>query len=209
MSLITFPVNSYGAIFGSVEFKAPSLNALPKWTNVLDKIESEQTLTHGCDLDYTRCSTPSLLTWREFLRKSEKMEGRAHEDFLEFVSSVNSFVNQWPYINDLDNWGRSDYWASPIEFLEKSGDCEDYAILKYVTLRELGVEAKNLRIVVVRDTLREIAHAVLAVYHSDQVYILDSLFNAVLPDYQVIQYVPYYSINEQTRWAHVMPSKNN
>jgi predicted transglutaminase-like cysteine proteinase len=54
--------------------------------------------------------------------------------------------------------------------------------------------------------LRDLAHAVLAVYLGDQVYILDNLTRAVLPHQRVTHYVPYYSINESTRWAHVMPA---
>jgi predicted transglutaminase-like cysteine proteinase len=60
--------------------------------------------------------------------------------------------------------------------------------------------------VVLNDVSRGLAHAVLAVYFEQQVYILDNLSRAVLPQEQVSQYVPYYSINETTRWAHVAPA---
>ena len=87
-----------------------------------------------------------------------------------------------------------------------SGDCEDYAITKYLSLRQLGFAADRLRLVVVQDVVRDLAHAVLAVYLDDEVYILDNLTEAVLPQEQVAQYVPYYSVNELTRWAHVPPA---
>jgi predicted transglutaminase-like cysteine proteinase len=54
--------------------------------------------------------------------------------------------------------------------------------------------------------VRDLAHAVLAVYLDDQVYVLDNLTNAVLPQERVAHYVPYYSINETTRWGHVPPA---
>ena len=119
------------------------------------------------------------------------------------ILAVNRFVNKWRYKTDAQNFGQSDYWATPIEFLRRSGDCEDYAITKYVTLRQLGVPADRMRMVVVQDVLRDIAHAVLAVKTSDGVVILDNLTNAVLPQERVSQYVPYYSVNEAARWAHV------
>jgi len=59
---------------------------------------------------------------------------------------------------------------------------------------------------VVRDVVRDLAHAVLAVYLDDEVYILDNLTRAVLPQDRISHYVPYYSINEETRWAHVPPA---
>jgi predicted transglutaminase-like cysteine proteinase len=74
-----------------------------------------------------------------------------------------------------------------------------------VTLREIGFPAEQLRLVVVQDVERDLAHAVLAVYEGDQVYILDNLTKAVVPQERLPQYVPYYSINENTRWAHVKP----
>ena len=98
---------------------------------------------------------------------------------------------------------KEDYWAIPMEFLKKSGDCEDYAIVKYFSLKELGVPAEDMRIVVVRDTVRNLAHAVLVVYLDDNAYVLDNVSSAVLPHSRVRQYSPQYSINERSRWAHI------
>ena len=124
---------------------------------------------------------------------------------IEQIQAVNRFLNEWRYKSDDQNYGRRDYWATPLEFLRHSGDCEDYAIAKYVTLRQLGFMPEQLRLVVVRDVIRDLAHAVLAVYVDEEVYILDNLTKAVLPQERIGQYVPYYSVNETTRWAHVAP----
>ncbi len=126
---------------------------------------------------------------------------------LEQIQAINRFLNDWQYKPDLENYGRRDYWATPLEFLRRSGDCEDYAIIKYVSLRQLGFDDDQLRLVVLNDASRGLAHAVLAVYLDEQVYILDNLSRAVLPQEQISQYVPYYSINETTRWAHVAPAE--
>jgi predicted transglutaminase-like cysteine proteinase len=115
------------------------------------------------------------------------------------------FVNGWEYRTDVANYGRSDYWATPFEFFRRSGDCEDYAIAKYRSLRLLGLPADQLRMVVVQDVVRDLPHAVLAVYLEDEVYILDNQTDAVLPQARVPHYVPYYSVNEVTRWAHTPP----
>ena len=64
------------------------------------------------------------------------------------LRAVNDFYNQrLAYMEDIDNWGQIDYWASPLESLGKgAGDCEDYAIGKYFTLTSLGVPDSKLRI---------------------------------------------------------------
>ena len=57
----------------------------------------------------------------------------------------------------MDVWGVMDYWETPAEFFQKSGDCEDFAIAKYFALRDLGFPASQMRIVVLKDTLRNLA----------------------------------------------------
>ena len=98
-----------------------------------------------------------------------------------------------------------DYWATPLEFLDRSGDCEDYAIIKYVSLKALGFPVEKMRIVVVQDVVRNIAHAVLAVYIDDDILIMDSLVEGILSQKFVTSYSPRYSVNEKTRWAHITP----
>lgn len=188
------------ALLGTVEFRAESLAALPKWQRTLGRIEAEQATYDACARRGDACPSQGALAWQALIRSQS---GRAPFDQLQ---AVNRFLNDWQYKTDAVNYGARDYWATPLEFLRHSGDCEDYAIAKYVTLRQLGFAAEQLRLVVVHDTVRDLAHAVLAVYLNDQVYILDNLSRAVLPQQQVAHYVPYYSINETTRWAHVPPA---
>lgn len=189
-------------LFGSIEFKAASISAVPQWTRVLKKIETEQGAFIQCDDAPSACTSPSLLAWRSRLKDMASMKP------FEQLREINDFANNSPYRFDHDAWGKSDYWASPTEFLKNSGDCEDYAILKYVSLKKLGFDEDKMRLAVVHDTIRNLAHAVLVVELNEKQYVLDSLFNAVLPHDQVMQYIPYYSVNEKSRWAHVMPLKN-
>lgn len=186
-------------LLGTIEFRTASLAGLSEWQRVLNRIEAERPVYDACLSDPERCPTRTVLAWQAML---QSQIGRAEIDQLE---AVNRFFNNWQYKPDSENYGRGDYWATPLEFLRHSGDCEDYAIAKYVTLRRLEFAADRLRLVVVRDTVRDLAHAVLAVYLEDQVYVLDNLTSAVLPQDRVSHYVPYYSTNESSRWAHVTP----
>ncbi|MEZ5866624.1 MAG: transglutaminase-like cysteine peptidase [Geminicoccaceae bacterium] len=189
------------ALFGTAEFRADSLAALPKWRQVLERSAQEQPIYDACRKDPAACPNRGVMAWQALL------QGLRGAPLPEQVSKVNRFVNQWRYRSDAANHGKSDYWASPLEFLARSGDCEDYAIAKYVSLRQLGVPAARLRLVVVQDELRQLAHAVLAVYLDDTAVILDNLTNAVLPHERVAHYAPYYSVNETARWAHVESSR--
>ena len=190
-------------LFGTVEFRVDSLAALPQWQHVLRQIDREHRLYRACAASaaISACPTRSALAWQALL------ESQAGQRPFDQIQAVNQFLNQWQYKTDEQNYGQRDYWAAPLEFLRRSGDCEDYAIAKYVSLRQLGFAAADLRLVVLRDVVRDLPHAVLAVYLDGQVYVLDNLTSAVLPQEQVSQYVPYYSINETTRWAHVPPAE--
>lgn len=176
-------------LFGTVEFRRP-LEKQKNWLAVLRR-HAEQPVF----MEEKRLSRSS--TWGELKGKAQ---GRPLKEKLEVV---NRFWNAWPYRPDKEVWGRKDYWAAPAEFLSRSGDCEDYCIAKYFTLRELGVPADDMRIVVVRETLRGVAHAVLAVYEGRQVHILDNLVEHVRPMRRVRNYQPHFSVNENGRWMHV------
>ena len=189
------------ALFGTAEIKAASLDALPKWQTVMKKIDREQASYDACRKNAAKCPSKAVAAWIAML-DSIKNKPQAVQ-----VEKVNSFLNKWRYRTDSQNYGRSDYWASPVEFLARSGDCEDYAIAKYVSLRSVGFTVDQLRMVVVRDTIRDLNHAILAVYLDNDVVILDNVTPSVRSQDRVTNYAPYYSVNENARWAHVQPGK--
>jgi len=73
-----------------------------------------------------------LTGWKDLLI-NPKYKKLSERDKLELV---NDFMNQPRFVSDIDHWGKEDYWATPIEFLSTNGgDCEDFSIAKYFTLR--------------------------------------------------------------------------
>jgi predicted transglutaminase-like cysteine proteinase len=100
------------------------------------------------------------------------------------------------------NWHRSMYWESPFEFMRYGGQCQDYAIAKYLLLRAAGVPADAMRMVVLRDAAISLDHAVLAVYVNGEPLLLDNLRGDIVPARNVSYYHPYYSINENGWWSH-------
>jgi predicted transglutaminase-like cysteine proteinase len=144
------------------------------------------------------CSAAAL-SWQKIIR-----EARGLPRFEQY-KQVNAFFNRWPYRLDIEVYGVSEYWATPQEFLRLSGDCEDYSITKYYALKQLGVPVEKMRIVLLVDSIRNIPHAVLAIRHGEESYILDNLSDLVLPHGRYEHYLPQYSVNELYRWAHVAP----
>src|SRR5690606_24630750 len=100
------------------------------------------------------------------------------------------------------NWGVEDYWATPLQFFRKNGDCEDYAIAKFMSLRALGWDNEALRIVVVNDMNLRVQHAVLVVFLEDGAYVLDNQSPSVMRQDRIRHYRPVYSVNETSWWVH-------
>ncbi len=184
-------------LFRSHEFRS-TLKALPNWTRVMDSAEVQTQIFYACDASKEVCSAAAL-SWQKIIGQGLALSG------MEQLKAVNSYFNRWPYGLDIDIYGVSDYWATPGEFLKLSGDCEDYSITKYYALRKLGVPVEDMRIVLLKDNIRNISHAILAVKLDDESYILDNVSDLVLSHLKYEHYIPQYSVNEFYRWAHVTP----
>jgi predicted transglutaminase-like cysteine proteinase len=185
-------------LLGTMEFKG-KIQKLPKWTRVLDKMKAWK----GYFQDAATASHPSKAGW--YTLKSQIND----KPDIEKLKAVTKFFNKWPYRLDKANWGVSEYWATPWEFLKKSGDCEDYAIAKFYALQEVGFSGDQMRIVAVKDGIRGIGHAILAVFTPDDIYILDNQTIMVLSHEKYKHYIPQYSVNEEFRWMHVAPKKKS
>ena len=119
----------------------------------------------------------------------------------EKLITVNKFFNrQLRFVDDLRNWHQEDYWATPLEALIKgAGDCEDYSIAKYFTLRRLGIPSEKLRITYVKALNYNQAHMVLTYYSSPtaQPLVLDNLIGDIRPASQRKDLLPVYSFNAE------------
>jgi predicted transglutaminase-like cysteine proteinase len=123
---------------------------------------------------------------------------------VKLLTAVNGAVNAMiTYRDDRSAYGKADYWATPTESLTGYGDCEDYAIVKYLSLIELGIPHDRMRIVVLKDNKRQIGHAVLAVSLGGVTYVLDNVRMRATPDSELPHYRPIYSFNQNRQWLNV------
>lgn len=126
--------------------------------------------------------------------------------------ALNQFFNRRIQSReDSELWGQVDYWASPLELLEKgAGDCEDFAIAKYFGLIALGMPVQKLRLVYVRAQMGGPggpvqAHMVLAYYPAPNAepMILDNLITDMRPASRRTDLSPVFSFNSEGLWQGV------
>lgn len=141
-----------------------------------------------------------LTGWRS-LMNSAKNRSLPERQKLELV---NDFMNLTRFVSDREHWGKEDYWATPIEFLSTNGgDCEDFSIAKYFTLRALGVPDEKLQITYVKEIrIYNEAHMVLAYFATPDAepVILDNINKSIRPASERTDLVPVYSFNGSGLW---------
>ncbi|MCB1562487.1 MAG: transglutaminase-like cysteine peptidase [Alphaproteobacteria bacterium] len=186
-------VASYPALFGSQEKRSRNLAAFTKWSSMFERFDQELN------------AKSSARIVREF---QENIEDFKTLPLRDMASRVNDVMNAKRYIVDSKNWGKSDYWATPIEFMRRGGDCEDFAIAKYAALRVLGVPEERLRIAIVHDTQKNIPHALLIVYTDQGAYYLDNQTERIVSANTPGRYRPIFSINRTAWWLHSAPESS-
>lgn len=150
------PVVSAKGLFGYLELPMNGENPIRHWPRVLRRYEDERAdERRGCAGAHCHLS--------QWLAALEPLRGKPLEVQL---GAVNNLINRARYIDDVTNYGVADYWATPGEFFHRNGDCEDFAIAKYLSLRELGLPADGMRLVVATDTTTNQAHVILVVASS-------------------------------------------
>ncbi|MCL7487580.1 MAG: transglutaminase-like cysteine peptidase [Desulfobulbaceae bacterium] len=151
----------------------------------------------GCAKAPTDTEFARIRHWQLFVKENRSAPPR------EKVVSVNNYFNEFLYVEDQDLYGSKDYWATMRETLVRgSGDCEDFAIAKYFTLRDLDLPEDNMRITYVIPVKSRKPHMVLT-YQLDpaeEPLVLDTMVNALFPVSRRTDLVPVYSFNMNGYW---------
>lgn len=147
---------------------------------------------------YGKEAQSRLVEWEELIRQDRSSTDR------DKLKKVNNFFNsRIRFASDMDVWGVQDYWATPIEFICKNaGDCEDFAIAKYFTLKAMGIADEKLRITYVKAIQLNVHHMVLT-YYSDpeaEPLVLDNLVDSINPASKRTDLVPIFGFNGSGLW---------
>lgn len=154
---------------------------------------------------YGDAGTASVKAWRDLLTKAASQPDAAK------LRQVNDFFNRRiRFGEDSDIWGKQDFWATPLETLGRAqGDCEDFAIAKYATLKLLGIPADKLRLTYVKariggpqSTLVQ-AHMVLSYYPApdDEPLVLDNLISDIRPASRRADLTTIFGFNAEGLWV--------
>ena len=150
---------------------------------------------------YGAQAAQTMGAWRKLIEESRPLGDR------EKLEAVNTFFNRrMRFLSDTEVWQQDDYWATPLEFIGRgAGDCEDFAIAKYITLQMLDVDNDRLRLIYVRakSGASSIAHMVLGFYPqaTAEPLVLDNLISSVRPASQRSDLSPIFSFNSSGLWV--------
>ncbi|HZT51564.1 MAG TPA: transglutaminase-like cysteine peptidase [Stellaceae bacterium] len=187
-------------LFGTREQFSSDLSAFTKWDGVVARTDREMRRADA------PCAAPApgavcaAQWWRGFVAALAALPPR------ERIARANAVLNRVPYVSAAGNWHDPDHWETPYEFITRGGQCQDYAIAKFMALAQSGLPQAALRLVVVRDVETGLAHAVTVAYLDGEALVLDNQIPDIVPASRLARYVPYYSINRSGWWYHTPAS---
>ena len=185
-----------GSVLGTVPIRVSGLAVSPRWQAIM-AADPGRLFTADCSTRLARCNTA-------LRRAFDRLQPAGGLPSLDLVKLVDRTVNHLiRYQIDLTTYGVDDYWATPEETAARGvGDCEDFVIVKFGMLLALGIPADSMRVLVVKDLVRNIGHALLSVEIQGETYILDSNTDAVTPEAETAGFQPLYSVGANGAWIH-------
>jgi predicted transglutaminase-like cysteine proteinase len=179
--------------FGMVAFRAPEGSMWVKWRNLESEIRADAKVLADCRAAPDRCRSPAAGRFQAIVDNGRAQQGRARIAVIN--RSINAAIS---YVSDLTQYGVLDLWSSPLTtFNSGRGDCEDYAIAKYVALREAGVDADDLRLLIGREGTLGQDHAVLSVRNGGRWLILDNRHSLLVDSADASHFVPLFAVNDR------------
>lgn len=179
----------------AVLFLSLGLLAYEALTN--EKFRLDESMLADAEKKYGISARQRLNLWEELIRNDTSSTD------MEKLEKVNSFFNKLDFVDDMLHWRQEDYWATPVEFLASDGgDCEDFSLAKYFTLKAIGVSEKRLNLTYVKALNLNQAHMVLTYFKKpgDEPLVLDNLINDIKPASQRKDLLPVYSFNGTGLW---------
>ena len=175
--------------FGMAEFAAPESVTKDQWRQIKADILAELPKLTKCYSDLDAC-TKSDRKFEDIVKEAESLEGLAKIALINAV--INALIDYEP---DRKQWGVADSWTAPFvnkkgAFETGHGDCEDYALAKYVALRQAGMRSEDVRMMLVHDYAVRVDHAVLAVRYDKRWLILDNRWDKLVEDKELTLFKP-------------------
>ena len=166
------------------------------WRDLQSQIRSEKRIIAQCRAQPHACASPAALRFIALVKEGDQSDG------LVRIGRINRAVNLAISVAIQAEW------TSPLSALAAGvGDCKQYAVLKYAVLEDAGFAPDDLRLVVVRVKSLRNSHAVLAVRHAGQWFILDNRTLAVVESRKLLDYYePLFVQDDRNGRQFVVPS---
>jgi predicted transglutaminase-like cysteine proteinase len=165
-----------------------------KWQQLRRKLDDERVQLALCDGDRDNCASGAALRFLAIVDSARRRDGRAR------LGEINRAINlALRPMSDLAQYGEVDVWSSPLMTFDRgAGDCEDYAIAKFMALSMAGIAAEDLRIIIMRDAFHGGDHAVTAARLDGHWLMLDNMRMAMVEDVHVRNYQPLFAIDQSS-----------
>jgi predicted transglutaminase-like cysteine proteinase len=178
--------------FGLAAFDAAPSELSGKWAALQSGILSEEETVAACRSGDGDCPAAAR-RFLDIIELGRQRQGRAR------LGEINRAVNlSIKPVSDWAQYGVEDFWSPPLATLSAgAGDCEDYAILKYAALRQVGIVPDDLRLVIVRDIKRKTDHAVVAVRLGEEWLLLDNRMLIMVNAAEARHYYPLFVLDDR------------
>jgi predicted transglutaminase-like cysteine proteinase len=178
--------------FGLVTFRAPKGQLWDKWRKLEAELAQEARVLAQCQADVASCLNPVATKYLAMIVEARRLSGRAKIAWIN--RTINAAIR---YTSDEDQYGVPDLWSAPLATLaSEQGDCEDYAIAKFVALRDAGYSPDDLRLLIVRDRQARQDHAVVGVREDSHWIVLDNRHDVLLERKDVWFFTPLFALDQ-------------
>ena len=178
--------------FGLTATSINSGDVVTKWNGVEARIRADNKILARCRDDVKSCPKAAA-NFLAIVAQGRAQSGRAR------IGVINRAVNlSIEPMSDMAQWGVPDRWSPPLEtFTTGKGDCEDYAIAKYVALTAAGIDAADVKLIIVHNTEADEDHAVTAVRIDGDWIVLDNRWLTLVVDVDMPKVVPLFVLDDQ------------
>ena len=171
-----------------------------KWRALEADIAKDHMVLEHCRTSPEACP-PNASQFLQLITAVRARSGRGQLD--EANRAVNMVIR---YVSDVAQHGEADRWSAALAtFATGKGDCEDYAIAKYVALTEAGFPRDDLQLVLLRNRAARQDHAVLAARLDGRWLLLDNRFSTLTEDADASRFTPLFAIDHQGVYLFVAP----
>jgi predicted transglutaminase-like cysteine proteinase len=175
------------------------------WRSAAQRLPGESDILARCRISSAKCP-PAATQFLAVIDRAASQTGWTR------IAEINRAINlDIRPVSDKAQYGAAPLWPTPLmTFASNAGDCKDYAVAKYVALRELGFAADDLRLVIVHIRSVDEYHAVTAVRFDGHWLILDNRTSEIRNDVDVADYHAQFVIDgESVRRITLAPPQNS